>query len=361
MDVIKKPVTNPLLDSIIATKELEQLANKKILQALGQQASPLLAQEFAVACSGGVDSAMLALHATLWARKQGKTLHFFHVHHGLQQQAEQWVSHVHELAQRFDVACHSVRVQVDLTLGDGMESAARTARYQAFQHLSELTGVRHVFLGHHLDDQAETVLMRLLRGAGPTGMGAMAVQLERDGLIYLRPLLGVARSELIAIAERFSSLTGWDPVWDPTNTQDDYTRGAVRERLTPQLNERWPGWQRILGRHAQQSQQTSELLNQLAAEDLQLLDLDAENQSFSLALWRKLSPARQAVVLRYWLGLQGMRMPTQARLDDLMRQMRQLHALGFDRQMQVKHGDVLVCCRKGRVFLHFDTSALNTK
>ncbi|WP_300647846.1 tRNA lysidine(34) synthetase TilS [Paenalcaligenes sp.] len=355
MVVTKSHVPNPGFPPL-STSFLEQVANPLVLSALQQLTQPLAADAFAVACSGGVDSAMLALHAVVWARKQGKTLHFFHVHHGLQQRAEGWVDHVHELALFFGVPCHTVRVQVDLTQGDGLESAARTARYQAFTQLSQLTGVKHIFLGHHLDDQAETVLLRLLRGAGVTGMGAMAPLMQRDGIHYLRPLLTIPRAKLIAVAEQFAAQSQWKPVWDPTNLQDDYTRGALRDRIVPHLNERWRGWQHVLSRHAQQSQEIAELLDEIAEDDLATLDVDAASQSFDLARWRQLKPTRQALVLRHWLAKQGQKMPTQARLNDMLRQLRELHALGFDRQMRIKHGDVYVCCRRGRVFLHFDTS-----
>lgn len=334
----------------VSTELLQQLAHPPILKAMQQLSPAGSAQQLAVACSGGVDSAMLALHATLWARLQGHTLHFFHVHHGLQQRAEGWVQQVHALAQLLGVACHTQRVHVDLTQGDGMESAARTARYHAFSQLAAFTGVSHIWLGHHLDDQAETVLLRLLRGAGLTGMGAMSAQTERNGLVYLRPLLTVPRSALLAVAEQFAVHTRWQPVWDPTNLQDDYTRGALRERLVPHLNERWRGWQQVLARHAQQSQETALVLDEVAAADLTQLDM-ATDRSFCLARWRKLSPARQALVLRYWLAQQGVKMPSQARLNDMLKQLRQLHQLGFDRQMRVKHGQVWVCCTKGRVFL----------
>lgn len=356
MDATKKHAVNlpqSFSQQLLSTHVIKQVANKKVLNALHQLTIKEQATDFAVACSGGVDSAMLAVHATLWAREQGKTLHLFHVHHGLQQRAEGWVQHVHHLAQRLGVACHTLRVKVDLTQGDGLESAARTARYEAFQQLCELTGVRHIFLGHHLDDQAETVLLRLLRGAGPTGMRAMSAVSHRGSLCYLRPLLDIPRADLIAVAECFAKETDWQPVWDPTNLQDEYTRGALRERLTPHLNARWPGWQRILGRHAQHSQQTAEVLNEVAQADLAQLDLELSDYSFDLELWRKLSAARQVLVLRYWLAQQGLKMPSQARLDDMLRQLRQLHALGFDRHMRIKHGEAFVCCHRGRVFLSY--------
>lgn len=359
MDATKKPAVNFTDGGLITTTALQQIVNKKVMKALQQVTASTTATQFAVACSGGVDSAMLGLHATLWARMQGKTLHFFHVHHGLQQQAKGWIQQVQHLAQWLGVACHTVHVQVDLTQGDGLESAARTARYQALKQMCDFTGVGHVFLGHHLDDQAETVLLRLLRGSGLTGMGAMTTATQRDGVSYLRPLLTIPRSDLITVSEHFAKQVAWQPVWDPTNLQDEYTRGALRDRLVPHLNARWHGWQRILGRHAQQSQEAAEILNEVATEDLAQLDMDPVSFSFDLALWRQLSAARQALVLRYWLDLQDMQMPTQARLNDMLRQLRQLHALGFDRQMRVKHGQAAVCCSKGRVFL--DKNLTKTK
>lgn len=352
MGAIKKLVHSNEPYQPVSTERLQQVAYTPILKAFKQlELSRSQGKVVAVACSGGVDSAMLALHASLWARLQEHTLHIFHVHHGLQQPADGWVQQVHFLAQLLDVPCHTLRVQVDLTQGDGLESAARTARYQAFKKLSELTGAQHILLGHHLDDQAETVLLRLLRGAGINGMGAMATRTSRDGLSYLRPLLSIPRSELIAAAHRFAELTQWQPVWDPTNLQDEFTRGALRDRLVPHLNERWRGWQQVLSRHAQQSQETAQLLDEVAAEDLAQLKL-AKDGSFDLESWRQLKPARQALVLRHWLALQGQKMPSQARLNDMLKQLRQLHQLGFDRQMRIKHGDVFVCCSKGRVFLH---------
>src|SRR5690606_4119298 len=129
---------------------------------------------------------------------------------------------------------------------------------------------------------------------------------------------------------------------DPSNVNDQYTRAAVRERLAPELDERWPGWRGTLIRHARHSAEIKEVLDDVAAQDFAALDPSSDAQSFSLAAWRTLSPARQALALRYWLHLQGVRMPTDARLQDVMRQLRSLHALGHDRQMQVKHGKVWI-------------------
>jgi len=308
-------------------------------------------RDFGVAVSGGPDSAMLAVHAARAAAKAGLTMHVFHVHHGLQQVADMWRGHVHDLAQLLGVACHSVRIAIDGASGEGLEAAARAGRYRALADLARQAGVDRILLAHHRDDQAETVLLRLLRGAGPAGLGAMAPKTRREGIVYLRPWLDVSRARIVQLADAFHELSGWKPVYDPTNAQDRYTRSAVRERLAPQLDDRWPGWQAALARHARQSREAAQILNEVAAGDLAGLEPSEDGRSFSLARWRELSASRQALVLRYWLASLGLRMPSDARLNDLMRQMRGLHALGHDRQMQVRHGQALIRCVRGRVLL----------
>lgn len=332
---------------------LVSLCEPRLLRAIDDhyQSFETTPKQVAVGLSGGVDSATLALHLAVWAKQRGVLLHCFHVHHGLQSVADKWLEHVQKLAFLLHVRCEVQHVQVDLTQGDGMESAARNARYVAFEQMAARTGIAHIFLAHHQDDQAETVLLRLLRGSGPTGLGAMAAISQRQGLFYIRPWLEVSRSQLTRIGDEMSHRLKWQAVNDVTNHQDDYTRGALRERLTPHLNERWSGWQKVLGRHARLSQEAGQVLNEVAEQDLQRLSLDADDGGFSLKAWRELSAARQALVLRHWLEQAGLKMPTQARLNDLMRQLRQLHALGFDRRMQVKHDGHVIIGTRGRVIM----------
>ncbi len=335
------------------TAYLEGFGSEALIQAISGAVAmlPEPPEALAVALSGGVDSAMLAVHAASFARQHALPLHFFHIHHGLQDMAGQWSAHVHDLAQWLGVACHTLHVQVDLCNGDGMESAARDARYHAFTQLAGQTGVRHILLAHHRNDQAETVLLRLLRGAGPGGLAAMSPSMQRQGITYLRPWLDVDRSVILTLGRQFYDLSGWQAVHDSTNADDKYTRAAVRERLAPALNERWPGWQANLARHARLSAQAQQVLDEVAGQDFAALDPSSDSSDFSLKAWRELSPARQALVLRYWLAQLGQRMPTEARLQDLMRQLRGLHALGHDRHMRVKHGAVWIYAIKGRVSL----------
>jgi len=316
-------------------------------------ALPRRPERIAVALSGGADSAMLAVHAAIVARREGYELHCFHVHHGLQAHADAWQDHAHQLARLLNVPSHTRCVQIDARKekGDGIESAARDARYAAFAELAAHARLDHILLAHHLSDQAETVLLRLLRGAGPTGLAAMAPYSERLGIGYLRPWLDIERADILLEAEAFARLSGWAPVQDPTNRDARYARAAVRERLAPELNARWPGWRETLARHARQSGELRDILEEVAADDFARLSPSPDGKSFSLAQWRDLAPGRQALVLRYWLAQCGLRMPTDARLRELMRQMRDLHALGHDRNMRVRHGQASIVCVRGRVFI----------
>ena len=306
----------------------------------------------AVGLSGGADSAMLAVHAALAAREfPDLDLHCFHIHHGLQAAADGWQDHVHTLALGLGLPCHSLRVAVQESSGKGTEAAARDARYDGLKRLAERTGASHILLAHHLGDQAETVLMRLLRGAGPEGLAAMTPVTHRDGLCYVRPWLDVHRSIILEAAQSYAALTGWNAVDDPTNVEDSYTRGAVRRRLTPVLDDRWPAWRGLMARHARQARELGVLLDEVASADLDALDPGQANRDFSLAAWRELTPQRQTLVLRYWLRHHGLRAPTEARLSELCRQLRGLHAMGHDRQMRMRHDGCLIVCKRGRVQL----------
>jgi tRNA(Ile)-lysidine synthase len=211
--------------------------------------------------------------------------------------------------------------------------------------------VAALLLAHHQQDQAETVLLRLLRGTGVSGLSAMQDDVERQGMRLLRPWLDIERAELVAIAQQFADRTGWQAVQDPSNNDPQYKRGAFRAELLPVLEKHWPAWRQTLVRHARQAAEVTEILDEVAALDWLTLEPDTSGQSFGLKAWRDLSPARQALVLRYWLEQQQVPMPGDRRLADLMRQLRQLHALGHDRELLWQHGSHTVRCLRGRVSL----------
>ena len=324
-----------------------------------------------VALSGGADSAMLAVAADAYARQYDRALHFFHVHHGLLEQADAWADHVRTLAVLLNRPLHVSEVRVAMGEGRGMEAAARDARYAAINQCARESGVGVVLLAHHRDDQAETVLLRLLRGAGVNGMGAMKRERLRDDVLYVRPWLDIDRADIVDAAQAFAAATQWAPVQDPTNTDPRYTRAAVRTQLTPLLNARWPGWQAVVSRHARQSEEAADILAEVAQSDLLAVadgvapapaptsDADSGDGLHAHALpsrldlkkWRALSAGRQKNVLRHWLALHGSAMPSEARLLNLQRQLMQLHAMGHDRNLTVYHGVLRIQCIRGKIIV----------
>jgi len=318
-------------------------------------------KRIAVAVSGGLDSTVLAVHTANLARQRGLALHCFHIHHGLQTLADQWQSQTHDLSQALDIPCHSLRVTVAQHSGSGIEAAARTARYAGLAQLARHTGVRHILLGHHRDDQAETVLLRLLRGSGPQGLAAMRTFSTKDDLVYVRPLLELDRLVLAQAFAHWQHASGWQAAQDPSNTDARHTRSALRTRLAPALDAHWPAWRTNLARHAQLSAQVNEVVQDVIAQDFSGLAPSPDKLSFSLTAWRTLSPARQALVLRYWLSLHGLQMPTEGRLRDVLRQLRGLHAQGHDRHMRVRHDPAWIVCEQGRVTLLHARNATDQK
>jgi tRNA(Ile)-lysidine synthase len=315
------------------------------------QALPERPARIAVALSGGADSAMLSVHAAGVARELGMDLALFHVHHGLQDAADAWTQHARALADMLALPLSVARVEVAQAAGKGIEAAARDARYAALAQLAREQGVTHILLAHHRNDQAETVLLRLLRGTGLAGMAAMAPVSQRDGVNYLRPWLDIGRDEILRAADAVAAASGWRPVQDPTNADPHYTRAALRELLAPVLDARWPGWRAIVARHARHMAEAAEILDEVAREDFAKLDPAEDGVSFSLQAWRGLSEARQAHVLRHWLERNGARMPTDARMRDLLRQLRGLHSLGHDRQLRVEQAGHVIRCHRGRVWV----------
>lgn len=311
---------------------------------------------FAVGLSGGPDSAALAICCAHLAKKNNRELHLFHVHHGLHALADQWMASAADLARRLDLTLITQKVTVDLSLGLGVEAAARQARHAALLEMSHRHGVKALMLAHHQQDQAETVLLRLLRGAGVMGLGAMKSAMPQGDVMLLRPWLEVDREDILGFVAAFTASTGWQPVDDPSNRDEALGRGALRERVIPALQARWPAWHRTLARHAQQAAEAEQLLSEFGQYLLQTVVSQAlpgkSGCAIDLLSWRGLSQAQQALVLRTWLAQAGAPMPTQARLGDLMRQLRQLHALGHDRALQWQHGSFVIDCIRGRIELH---------
>ena len=269
----------------------------KLLQALAPWRN---APAWHIAFSGGLDSTVLLhLLVSLTHTETLPPLSAVHVHHGLQAAADAWPSHCQAVCDGLGVALQVLRVQVQP--GASLEQAARDARYQAF---AQVTGAGEVlFTGQHRDDQAETLLFRLLRGAGVRGLAAMPKCRPLAGGHLMRPLLDASRGELEAYARQHQ--LKW--IEDPSNADSRFSRNYLRHRIFPALTERWPQAASNLARTAEHLAEAQALLDELAHMDLQGADQPSTFgwlclPSLTLAPLRELSDARQRNALRHWLA-----------------------------------------------------------
>ncbi|WP_411380862.1 tRNA lysidine(34) synthetase TilS [Pseudomonas sp. MPB26] len=253
-----------------------------------------------VAFSGGLDSTVLLhLLACLAKTETLPPLGAVHVHHGLQAAADGWPIHCRSVCDSLGVPLRIMRVQV--RPGASLEGAARDARYQAF---TQVTGAGQVlFTGQHRDDQAETLLFRLLRGAGLRGLAAMPAQRPLAAGYLVRPLLDVSRGELEAYANEHQ--LNW--IEDPSNADSRFSRNYLRHQVFPVLTERWPQAVSGLARTAEHLSEAQGLLDELAQMDLHAADQSSpfpwlHLPSLALAPLRELSDARQRNALRHWLA-----------------------------------------------------------
>jgi len=227
----------------------------------------------AVGLSGGVDSVVL-LHML---RERG--VEAIHVHHGLSPNADAWAAFCRQLCKQWKVPLTVRRVKV-AKKGEGLEAAARRARYAVFEKIPAPV----IALAHNLDDQAETVLMNLLRGAGVRGARGMLPESAQGKKTLLRPLLGMPRAAILAYAREH----GLEWIEDESNADESLTRNFIRRRVGPLLEERFPGWKAALARAARHFS-----TRQAGAEDL----------------------------LRQFLQARGLRAPSEAKLAEMVKQL----------------------------------------
>ena len=283
-----------------------------------------------VALSGGADStAMLVACARRWPG-QVKAVH---IHHGLQAAADQFAQHCEALCARWQVPLVVHRVQAHHASGESPEEAARNARYTGIEQVMQQHwggGLRHVLLAQHADDQVETVLLALSRGAGLPGLAAMPTQRSRGAIHLHRPWLALPG----ALVRPWLQAQGQTWCEDPSNQDPRYTRNRIRAELLPVWETLFPGFRQTLARTASHAAQAQTLLEEVAAQDLVQV-----GQPPVLATLQLLSTARQANVLRHWLKGLGVR-ASQAQLQALMQQVQACTTRGH--RIHLKVGDGFV-------------------
>ena len=300
-----------------------------------------------IALSGGLDSAALLHLAHAWAQEHGVTLHAFHVHHGLSPNADAWLAHCEQLCAGLGIAFEARRVTLEKNAKTGTEEAARKRRYAALGELCAAHGVRLLLTAHHQDDQAETVLLQLLRGSGTAGLSGMdgansaPELLGNPDLVMARPLLSVSRKQLEAYVAQHAIAH----IHDESNDDPRFARNALRHQVMPVLAQAFPGFQERFARSAQHAQSAQRLLTELATQDL-LNCLDGD--CIELAKLRELSADRCYNLLRHWFGTRGLRMPSTAWLAEMLAQLREARP---DAQLLVTHPECHVRRHRDRLYL----------
>ena len=291
----------------------------------------------AVAYSGGADSTALLLACV--ERWPGQ-VHAIHVHHGLQWAADDFEAHCRNFCASLKVPLVVQRVDARHSAGQSPEDAARIARYAALAAgaAQVVAPVQDIAVAQHADDQVETLLLALSRGAGLPGLSAMPAQWEREGLRFHRPLLQVAGAELRA----YLQARGMSWVEDPTNAEERYTRNRIRARLLPALEEVFPQFRDTFPRSAQHAAQAQRLLESVGENDLAQV-----GQPPRIAGLRLLNRDRQSNALRRWLRASYGVQPSAAQLDALLAQIAACSTRGHDIHLKVgagyvrREGDVL--------------------
>ena len=261
-----------------------------------------------VAFSGGSDSTVL-LHALVAERAKNTNaweLAAHHVHHGLSPNADAWATHCEALCASLSVAFTMERVTVDQLAGTGIEAAARDARMASLDRINADV----IVLAHHARDQAETLLLQLLRGSGPPGMAAMPMTAHQ----YLRPLLSVPKTALLDYAQQHA--LGW--IDDESNVDNRFSRNRLRNNVWPALIDAFPAAEATLFRAAQHQADATQLLEDLAGIDAATCVVDG---AIDLVPFNEMTQARRANLLRFWLRSHDVKPPAAETLREWLKQL----------------------------------------
>lgn len=288
-----------------------------------------------LAYSGGVDSRVL-LHLL---SQLDLPVRAVYVDHGLHAVSKQWAEHCQQICAQLNIPFTSITVDATAQRGESPEAAARRARYQALATLVEANDC--VLTAQHADDQAETFLLQLMRGAGAAGLSAMPfAQVFHHGWL-LRPLLDIPQQDILNIAR--SENLFW--VDDPSNVDERFDRNYLRQTIFPALTKRWPQTAQIMTRAAQQQAENQMLLEALAVQDLGLAKMTTVLPVEKLV---QLDEPRQRNALRYWLEQNQLRMPSRAVMQQILSQL--LHRRD-DAEACVRWDDVALYCYRKQLHL----------
>ena len=265
------------------------------------------ARQCVVAYSGGIDSHVL-LHL---CQSAGLNIRAVHVHHGLQDEADQWSTHSQSVCEQLNIPFTCLHVDANPKEGESPEDAARNARYQALNDNLEVDEV--LLTAHHQEDQAETLLLQLMRGAGPAGLAAMPEEKVFGRARHVRPLLNFSKQQILQYAEE--NKLQW--VEDPSNADINYDRNYLRNKVMPVLNSNWPAAAETLCQAAALQQDALSIIETMAGIDLAAVAAQSEN-TLSVTKLRQLPETRQYNTLRYWINRAGLDKPRRNILQEIV-------------------------------------------
>lgn len=306
----------------------------------------------AVAYSGGADSTALLL---MLVQQHPGLVQAIHIHHGLQAAADDFAAHCAAFCAALGVPLHVVHINAKAQVGQSPEDAARRARYAALvckvkelnsavaPEIQGQAAIKTVAIAQHADDQIETLLLALSRGAGLPGLSSMPATWQRDGVEFVRPLLGMTSLEIrsylagqgLAARHPGSSNIGQGWVEDPTNTDTQLTRNRIRHDLIPALEKTFPQFRQTFARSAAHAAVAQSLLGQVAIEDIAITGSPPR-----IAALQGLSSERQANVLRHWLKTSHQASPSTAQLAELQSQVTNCTDRGKQLHIKVASGYV---------------------
>jgi len=297
--------------------------------------------ELIIAYSGGIDSQVL-LHALIQLKQKQlitNTITVCHVNHGLSENAERWQDFAKNECAKYSVNLIVKCVNVQPKTQQSLEALARDARYDALKSLKEEKCL--VLTGHHSDDQSETFLLALKRGAGLKGLSAMSAQSPLGRHLLIRPLLNVSRREIEVYAKTHSL----DWVEDESNVDTSFDRNFIRQQIMPLLRERWPSINNTINRSASHCLAGQELLDELAEQDLVVCKTGGN--SLDVATLKSLSEARFNNLIRFFMAQHNCLMPSTEQVSQVRFQLQASN----DKTPQIKVGEHYFRRFKGTLYL----------
>ena len=294
-----------------------------------------------IAYSGGIDSQVL-LHALMQLQQNNvinNDITVCHVNHGLSQNAVYWQKFAQQECKKHSAKLIVKYVNVKPQSQQSLEALARDARYDALKSLKDNKCL--VLTGHHSDDQSETFLLALKRGAGLKGLSSMATQTPLGKHLLVRPLLNISRQEIESYAK--THLLDW--VEDESNGDTSFDRNFIRQQIIPLLRERWPSINSTINRSASHCLAGQELLDELAEQDLVICK--AGENSLHIDELKVLSPARFNNVIRFFMAQHGCLMPSTEQVSQVRHQLQAKN----DKTPQIKVADHFFRRFKNELFL----------